>query len=49
MNEARVSQIHDFHLDWRVRLHKDVLRLEVGVNDAEGMNGGKRSQDLPCD
>lgn len=35
MNEARVSQIHYFYLNGRVRLHKDVLGLKVRVDDAQ--------------
>lgn len=49
MNEARVTQIHDFYLNWRVRFHKDVLRLEVRVNDAQRVNGGKCGEDLSGD
>lgn len=49
MNEARVAQIHDFDLNRRVRLDEDVLRLEVGVNDAQRVNGGESGEDLPCD
>lgn len=48
MNEARVAQVHDFDLNRRVGLDKDVLRLEVGVNDAQRVDGGKCGENLPC-
>ena len=49
MNEARVAQIHYFDLNRRVGLYEYVLWLEVGVDDAERVDGGKRSEDLPGD
>jgi hypothetical protein len=46
MNKTRISEIYHFDLNWRVRLDEDVLWLKIGVNDIEGVDGGKCSHNL---